>query len=105
MRPARLERATSWFVARRSIQLSYGRGGDSQAEARSTGPHQRRVRNFDPNTWKLTSRRGSGDRTSEAVAQRKHTGERNRQLAAYRNLAGDRTDGGELRVIGEIVGQ
>ena len=26
MRPARLERATSWFVARRSIQLSYGRG-------------------------------------------------------------------------------
>ncbi len=25
MRPARLERATSWFVARRSIQLSYGR--------------------------------------------------------------------------------
>jgi hypothetical protein len=26
VRPARLERATSWFVARRSIQLSYGRG-------------------------------------------------------------------------------
>jgi hypothetical protein len=25
VRPARLERATSWFVARRSIQLSYGR--------------------------------------------------------------------------------
>jgi hypothetical protein len=25
LRPARLERATSWFVARRSIQLSYGR--------------------------------------------------------------------------------
>src|SRR5688500_20230491 len=27
VRPARLERATSWFVARRSIQLSYGRAG------------------------------------------------------------------------------
>jgi hypothetical protein len=27
VRPARLERATSWFVARRSIQLSYGREG------------------------------------------------------------------------------
>src|SRR6185503_18719566 len=27
VRPARLELATSWFVARRSIQLSYGRGG------------------------------------------------------------------------------
>ncbi len=26
MRPARLERATFWFVAKRSIQLSYGRG-------------------------------------------------------------------------------
>jgi hypothetical protein len=25
MRPARLERATFWFVAKRSIQLSYGR--------------------------------------------------------------------------------
>ena len=25
VRPARLELATSWFVARRSIQLSYGR--------------------------------------------------------------------------------
>jgi hypothetical protein len=25
VRPARLERATFWFVARRSIQLSYGR--------------------------------------------------------------------------------
>src|SRR5258708_11688266 len=25
VRPARLERATSWFVARRSIQLSYAR--------------------------------------------------------------------------------
>src|SRR5262249_8590311 len=28
MRPARLERATFWFVAKRSIQLSYGRGID-----------------------------------------------------------------------------
>jgi molybdenum cofactor biosynthesis protein B len=27
VRPARLELATSWFVARRSIQLSYGRAG------------------------------------------------------------------------------
>jgi hypothetical protein len=25
VRPARLERATFWFVAKRSIQLSYGR--------------------------------------------------------------------------------
>jgi hypothetical protein len=30
VRPARLERATSWFVARRSIQLSYGRFGLSR---------------------------------------------------------------------------
>ena len=27
VRPARLERATFWFVAKRSIQLSYGRDG------------------------------------------------------------------------------
>jgi hypothetical protein len=26
-RPARFERATAWFVARYSIQLSYGREG------------------------------------------------------------------------------
>jgi hypothetical protein len=41
VRPARLERATSWFVARRSIQLSYGRDRLTILawdEGRSKGP-------------------------------------------------------------------
>src|SRR6188508_421331 len=49
VRPARLERATSWFVARRSIQLSYGRVSffDPGAPAprrrlRFVGPHSLR---------------------------------------------------------------
>jgi hypothetical protein len=31
-RPARFERATAWFVARYSIQLSYGREGANYSD-------------------------------------------------------------------------
>ena len=37
VRPARLERATSWFVARRSIQLSYGRATKPTLESNIWG--------------------------------------------------------------------
>ena len=38
VRPARLERATSWFVARRSIQLSYGRASTDFLPGAPEGP-------------------------------------------------------------------
>ena len=38
VRPARLERATFWFVAKRSIQLSYGREGGKEVKA--TNPYR-----------------------------------------------------------------
>lgn len=51
VRPARLERATSWFVARRSIQLSYGR-------VRSTGISP--VHEDSPPSDRISCRRNSG---------------------------------------------
>ena len=42
VRPARFERATSWFVARRSIQLSYGRDRLLILAHHISGPARRR---------------------------------------------------------------
>src|SRR5262245_35563370 len=70
VRPARLERATSWFVARRSIQLSYGRDRLSiltRTEGGSKDPLKTEGGSTDPPLRTLISLRRHRD-ASQAVA-------------------------------------